>query len=106
MNAGDEAVGPAARLAETRAQLQLLFDPAVGVRPGRLLDEINNQFPRSATFRFLVGRPGKSALGLLLLGLLATHRASLGRWGRYLSAGGIVARALISRANGRRGSQR
>jgi hypothetical protein len=107
MNASDVPVGPVERLAETRAQLLLLLDPAVGLRPGRPPEGMSGQFPRSATLRFLIGGPGKGGLGLLLLGgLLGTRRASIGRWSRYASVGSIVARALIARAAGRRSSPR
>lgn len=107
MNASDAPVGPAARLAGTRAQLQLLLDPAAGARPGGSPDDTDGQFPRSATLRFLLGGPGKGSLGLLLLGgLLGTRRAPIGRWSRYASIGSIFARALIARAAGRRSSPR
>ena len=99
MNAKIEATGPTARLARTRAQLQSMFDPAVIVQ-----GDVPGQFPRSATLKFLLGGQGKGAIGLLLMGFLAERRASIGRWGRYLSVGSLLSKAVISRMMGKSGS--
>ena len=104
MNAEPEATGPAARLERTRAQLQSMFDPAVIAHADAMQSGVSGQFPRSATLKFLLGGQGKGAIELLLMGYLATRRASSGRWGRYLSVGSILSKTMISRMMGRSGS--
>ena len=104
MNAKPEATGPTARLAQTRAQLQEIFDPEVVEARHALRGGPPGQFPRSATLKFLLGGQGKGAIELLLMGYLATRRASSGRWGRYLSVGSILSKTMISRMMGRSGS--
>ena len=102
MNSKHEPLAPRARLAASRAQLLALLAPVTTPRAGASPGNGAEQFPRSATMRFLTNLPGKGALGVLLLGYLASRRASIGRWGRYLSVASVVGKALITRAlNGR-----
>ena len=105
MNAKIEAIGPTARLAQTRAQLQEIFDPEVIEARHALRGGPPGKFPRSATLKFLLGGQGKGAIGLLLTGFLATRRASIGRWSRYLSVGSLLSKAVAARMMGRTGPQ-
>lgn len=65
MQAGTEPVGPAARLAVTRAQLQQLLAPDDGARVDGLRGGVTGGFPRSATFRLLLSVRDTARSGML-----------------------------------------
>ena len=102
MTARIEPLGPQQRLAATRRQLRSLLEPEARMRSGESRDRgTSASFPRSATMRLLMRGRDKGVYRMLLLGILATRRASLGRWGQYLSAGGEVLKAFFPGNHGR-----
>ena len=66
MKAGTERVGPVARLAVTRVQLQQLLATDESSRASGLRSGVTGQFPRSATFRLLLSGRGTARSGILL----------------------------------------
>ena len=104
MNAADESIGPAARLAETRLQLRQTLGAGLSASTGDSPDSATGLFPRSATFRFLLGGSTSRNLGWLLLALAATAMP-LGRHrGVYRALGAMLVSALAKRAlSSRRG---
>ena len=103
MNVAEESIGPTARLAETRLQLRQTLGAGLGPSVGDSPDSAAGLFPRSTTFRFLLGGSTGRNLGWLLLAMAATA-LPLGRHrGIYRSLGAMLISALAKRAlSGRR----
>ena len=59
-------VGPAERLAVTRAQLQLLLAPDESAREIGMRNGVAGRFPRSATFKLLLSGRDAVRSGILL----------------------------------------
>ena len=101
MNAGDDPAGPAARLAATRMQLrQTLGAESAGLANGDAPQGARRRFPRSATFRLLLGRPAGGNLGWLMLGVVATSLTVSRYRGLYRSIGAMMLSAVAKRALG------
>lgn len=101
MNTGDDPAGPAARLAATRLQLrQTLGVQEAGLATGDAPRGARRRFPRSATFRLLLGRSAGGNLGWLMLGVVATSLTVSRYRGLYRSIGAMVMSAVAKRALG------
>jgi hypothetical protein len=96
-----EGSGPAARLAQSRAQLTRLLGPESTERPTWLARTAGGAFPRSATMRFLCSGRTREAAGLLVLGLLTRSRPRTRRWLRFLPVTAVT-RFLLHRFAGAR----
>lgn len=79
------------QLGASRARLLQMMQPGQSGAGGS--SQAGSSFPRSRLMRGLVGSKGVGLVVLMLLELYANARPT-SRWRRYLSMGGIVARAL------------
>ena len=95
MKQSPEVSGPAARLAQSRAQLARLLLPK---RPGTFAGTAGagGAFPRSATMRFLCSGRAREAAGLLVLSVLTPSPARTMRWLRFIPVTALT-RFLIHR---------
>ena len=98
MNAGDESIGPAARLGQTRRQLRQLLASGLSRSAAESTDPAPGVFPRSATFRFLLGGSAGRNMGWLLLALAASALPLSRHRGFYRSLGAMVMSTLTRRA--------
>ncbi len=90
MNSTLEPSAAALRLAHSRAELQLLFDPAVKNNGQDLVLATDDRFPRSVTMKILTNGHAKLVLGVLAFALMAIRPARTVRWLSYLPIGAIA----------------